>query len=132
MTSDAAMTDGALVLRDVRGPSALGGGARRSLELLWLIAVTEFKRTYFGTVLGYLWSLCRPLLLFAVLLVVFTHVLHLGNTGPPLSGVPAAQHRPVRLLPGGDDHVGGLGPHPGGHRAQDAVSRGWSSHWRSC
>ena len=89
MTSDAAMTDGALELRDVRGPSALGGGARRSLELLWLIAVTEFKRTYFGTVLGYLWSLCRPLLLFAVLLVVFTHVLQLGNTVP---------HYPVFLL----------------------------------
>jgi ABC-2 type transport system permease protein len=68
-----------LQLRDVRGPSALGGGVKRSLELLWLIAVTEFKRTYFGTVLGYLWSLCRPLLLFAVLLAVFTHVIRLGS-----------------------------------------------------
>lgn len=62
-------------LRDVRGPSALGGGWRRTLELLYLIASTEFKRTYFGTVLGYLWSLCRPLLLFGVLLVVFTHIV---------------------------------------------------------
>jgi ABC-2 type transport system permease protein len=62
-------------LRDIRGPSALGGGWRRSLELLYLIASTEFKRTYFGTALGYLWSLCRPLLLFAVLLVVFTHLI---------------------------------------------------------
>jgi ABC-2 type transport system permease protein len=76
-------------LRDVRGPSALGGGARRSAELLWLIAVTEFKRAYFGTVLGYLWSLCRPLLLFAVLLIVFTHVVHLGGQVP---------HYPVFLL----------------------------------
>ena len=83
------MTDEALVLRDVRGPSALGGGTRRSLELLWLIAATEFKRTYFGTVLGYLWSLCRPLLLFAVLVTVFTHVLRIGNTVP---------HYPVFLL----------------------------------
>lgn len=88
MTTDI-VTDEALVLRDVRGPSALGGGARRSLELLWLIAATEFKRTYFGTVLGYLWSLCRPLLLFAVLLVVFTHVVKLGNAVP---------HYPVFLL----------------------------------
>jgi ABC-2 type transport system permease protein len=70
----------ALELRDVRGPSALGGGWRRSLELLYLIASTEFKRTYFGTALGYLWSLCRPLLLFAVLLVVFTHVVRLGSS----------------------------------------------------
>ena len=74
------MSDGEAVLRDVRGPSALGGGWRRSLELLYLIASTEFKRTYFGTVLGYLWSLCRPLLLFAVLLVVFTHVVRLGSS----------------------------------------------------
>ncbi len=76
------MSDGELVLRDVRGPSALGGGWRRSLELLYLIASTEFKRTYFGTVLGYLWSLCRPLLLFGVLLVVFTHVVRLGSSVP--------------------------------------------------
>lgn len=64
-------------LRDVPGPSALGGGWRRSLELLYLIAVTEFKKTYFGTVLGYLWSLARPLLLFAVLVTVFTQIFHL-------------------------------------------------------
>jgi ABC-2 type transport system permease protein len=68
-----------LVLRDVPGPSALGGGWRRSLDLLYLIAVTDFKKTYFGTVLGYLWSLARPLLLFAVLLAVFTQIFHLGN-----------------------------------------------------
>jgi ABC-2 type transport system permease protein len=87
--SSGTLSDDALRLTDVRGPSALGGGARRSMELLWLIAVTEFKRTYFGTVLGYLWSLCRPLLLFAVLLVVFTHVLRLGDSVP---------HYPVFLL----------------------------------
>jgi ABC-2 type transport system permease protein len=79
----------AVELRDVRGPSALGGGWRRSLELLYLIASTEFKRTYFGTVLGYLWSLCRPLLLFAVLLAVFTHVVKLGSS---------VAHYPVLLL----------------------------------
>jgi ABC-2 type transport system permease protein len=78
------LTDDALVLRDVRGPTALGGGARRSLELLWLIATTDF-----GTALGYLWSLCRPLLLFAVLLLVFTHIVRLGNAVP---------HYPVFLL----------------------------------
>ena len=33
----------ALELREVRGPSALGGGWRRALELLYLIAVTEFS-----------------------------------------------------------------------------------------
>jgi ABC-2 type transport system permease protein len=46
------------------------------------MATTEFKRTYFGTALGYLWSLGRPLLLFGVLLVVFTQAFHLGNHVP--------------------------------------------------
>jgi ABC-2 type transport system permease protein len=69
-------------LREVRGPSALGGGARRFFELLWLMATTEFKKSYFGTVLGYLWSLLRPLLLFAVLLFVFTRIIAIGSSVP--------------------------------------------------
>ena len=76
------MTEQAIELRDVRGPSALGGGWRRSLDLLYLIAVTEFKQTYFGTVLGYLWSLARPLLLFGVLLAVFTQIFRIGSQVP--------------------------------------------------
>lgn len=66
-------------LREVGGPSALGGGWRRFFSLLWLMSTTEFKRTYFGTVLGYLWSLVRPLLLFAVLLFVFTKIIRVGS-----------------------------------------------------
>src|SRR5947209_10335227 len=76
------VSEQALELRDVRGPSALGGGARRALELLYLIAATEFKRTYFGTALGYVWSLARPLMLFGVLLAVFTQAFHLGSRVP--------------------------------------------------
>jgi ABC-2 type transport system permease protein len=66
-------------LREVRGPSALGGGWRRFFELLYLISVTEFKKTYFGTALGYVWSLVRPLILFAVLLFVFTQIFRIGS-----------------------------------------------------
>lgn len=73
-------TPEALELREVTGPSALGGGTRRFFELLWLMALTEFKRTYFGTVLGYVWSLVRPLILFAVLLFVFTKIFRLGSS----------------------------------------------------
>ncbi len=76
------MSEAAADLRDVRGPTALGGGWRRSLDLLYLIAVTDFKRTYFGTALGYLWSLARPLMLFGVLLAVFTQVFRLGSDVP--------------------------------------------------
>ncbi|HET7417585.1 MAG TPA: ABC transporter permease [Solirubrobacterales bacterium] len=79
-------------LREVRGPSALGGGARRFFDLLWLMSVTEFKRVYFGTVLGYVWSLVRPLALFGVLLFVFTKVFKIGSE--------QAEHYPVLLLLG--------------------------------
>ncbi len=72
-----------LELREVRGPGALSGGIKRFWELAYLLAVTEFKRTYFGTALGYLWSVARPLLLFAVLVEVFTHVFRFGNLGFP-------------------------------------------------
>ncbi len=71
-----------LELREVPGPSALGGGRHRFFELLWLMSVTEFKRTFFGTILGYVWSLMRPLLLFAVLLLVFTQIFKLGSEVP--------------------------------------------------
>jgi ABC-2 type transport system permease protein len=79
-------------LREVRGPSALGGGWQRFFDLLWLMAVTEFKRVYFGTVLGYLWSLIRPLMLFGVLLFVFTQVFKIGSN--------EVDHYPVMLLLG--------------------------------
>lgn len=69
-------------LREVTGPSALGGGWRRFFSLLWLMAVTEFRRIYFGTVLGYVWSLIRPLLFFAVLLFVFTQIIRIGSDVP--------------------------------------------------
>jgi ABC-2 type transport system permease protein len=69
-------------LRDVRGPSALGGGWRRFADLIYLISVTEFKRTYFGTALGYLWSIGRPLMLFGVLLAVFTQIFRIGSDVP--------------------------------------------------
>jgi ABC-2 type transport system permease protein len=83
------MSSETLELRDVPGPSALGGGWRRSFDLLYLIAVNEFKKTYFGTMLGYLWSLARPLMLFGVLLAVFTQVFRIGSEVP---------HYPVLLL----------------------------------
>jgi ABC-2 type transport system permease protein len=80
-------------LRDVQGPSAIGGGWRRFFDLLLLISVTDFKTTYYGSVLGYVWSLLRPAILFAVLLVVFTKVFHLKST-------EEIQHYPEMLLVG--------------------------------
>ena len=70
------------VLRPIPGPSALGGGCRRFVELLTMLAVTDFRKAYFGTALGYLWSLARPLMLFGVLLAVFTQVFRIGSEVP--------------------------------------------------
>jgi ABC-2 type transport system permease protein len=55
---------------------------RRHGDMIRELAVTEFKLKYQGSVLGYLWSIVKPLLMFAVLYFVFTHVLRLGGTTP--------------------------------------------------
>jgi ABC-2 type transport system permease protein len=65
--------------REIRGPSAYGGGWRRFLDLTWMIGSTNYKLTYFGSALGYLWSLMRPLLLFGVLYVVFSQIVRFGE-----------------------------------------------------
>jgi ABC-2 type transport system permease protein len=44
------------------------------LRVLRVLARTEFKLKYAGSVLGYLWSLAKPLLYFGVLWVVFSHL----------------------------------------------------------
>lgn len=73
------------------GPSALGGGTRRFFELTSTLARSEFKLRYFGSVLGYFWSLMRPLLFFGVLYFFFTEIIRVGK------GVP---HYGVYLLTG--------------------------------
>jgi ABC-2 type transport system permease protein len=72
------------------GPSALGGGLRRFVELTLTLARSEFKVRYFGSALGYAWSLVRPLLLFGVIYVFFVKILQIAK-GP---------HYGVRLLAG--------------------------------
>jgi len=73
-----------LELREVRGPSATGGGSRRFFELLWLISATEFKKSFHCTAFGYIWSLVRPLMLFGVLLVVFTRIFRFNVPNYPV------------------------------------------------
>jgi ABC-2 type transport system permease protein len=63
----------------VKGPSALGEDPRRLWNLTRIIAASDFKLRFFGSALGYLWQLVRPLLLFSVLYVVFTEVVRLGG-----------------------------------------------------
>lgn len=63
------------------GPSALGGEGRRFIELTTTLARTEFKLRYYGSVLGYIWTLMRPLLFFGVLYVFFVKIIDIAR-GP--------------------------------------------------
>ena len=69
-------------LRPIEGPSALGSDRKRFLSLLWLTAVQDFRLQYRTSLLGYLWTLMRPLAYFAVLYVVFTHIIRFGDEVP--------------------------------------------------
>jgi ABC-2 type transport system permease protein len=67
----------------VYGPSALGDDFRRFWSLTFTLARTEFKLRFYGSVLGYVWTLVRPLLLFGVLYVFFTKVGHVNSGKKP-------------------------------------------------
>ena len=64
---------------------------KQNRALLAELVRTDFKLRYQGSILGYAWSLLRPLLLFLILYVVFVNFLKIGK------GVP---HFPVYLLLG--------------------------------
>jgi ABC-2 type transport system permease protein len=68
--------------RPIRGPRALNDDWARFWHLTYNIAVMQWKQRFFGSVLGYLWQLVRPLLLFGVLYVFFTQIAHVGTGGP--------------------------------------------------
>lgn len=65
--------------------------SKQNRALLSELVRTDFKLRYQGSVLGYAWSLLRPLLIFCILYVVFVRFLKLGNEVP---------HFPVYLLLG--------------------------------
>jgi ABC-2 type transport system permease protein len=58
----------------IKGPSALGSDRRRFVRLTWALATTDFRLRFFGSALGYLWQLMRPLMLFGVLYAVFSQL----------------------------------------------------------
>jgi ABC-2 type transport system permease protein len=63
----------------VTGPAALSGLAGRFLHLTLMLAVTDWKLRFYGSALGYVWSLLRPLLLFGMLLFVFSQIVRIGG-----------------------------------------------------
>ncbi|MBJ7348452.1 MAG: ABC transporter permease, partial [Thermoleophilaceae bacterium] len=63
--------------------------ARRTIEIAWVIAKADLKQRYLGSFFGFAWTLIRPLMLYGVLYVVFSHIVRAG-TGMP--------HYPIYLL----------------------------------
>jgi ABC-2 type transport system permease protein len=62
---------------------------RRAAALTYTLAVSEWKLRFYGSALGYVWSLARPFLLFGVIYLVFTQFARLGDDVP---------HYPVYIL----------------------------------
>ena len=48
------------------------------LQLLWILAKTDFKLRYHGSILGYVWALLKPLLIFLILNFVFSNLFGRG------------------------------------------------------
>lgn len=67
------------------------GSAAVKRTLLKQLVLTDFKLRYQGSILGYLWSLFKPLMMFGVLYVVFTYIIPTGKDIP---------HFPAYLLLG--------------------------------
>jgi ABC-2 type transport system permease protein len=76
--SAAADTTDLRLTEPIKGPSALGSDRTRFFRLTWTLAVTAFKLRFYGSALGYLWQLMRPLMLFGVLYVVFSEFVRVG------------------------------------------------------
>lgn len=64
---------------------------KENRALLSELVRTDFKLRYQGSVLGYTWSLLRPLMLFLIMYIVFVKFLRLGGDVP---------HYPIYLLLG--------------------------------
>ncbi len=65
--------------------------SKENRTLLSELVRTDFKLRYQGSVLGYAWSLLKPLMMFAILYVVFVKFLKIGGDVP---------HYPIYLLLG--------------------------------
>ncbi|MBM7636053.1 ABC transporter permease [Streptococcus saliviloxodontae] len=63
--------------------------SKKNRILLKELIKTDFKLRYQGSVIGYLWSILKPMMMFAIMYVVFIRFLRLGGDVP---------HFPVALL----------------------------------
>ena len=75
----------------VSGPASFHDDPKRFWQLTLTLARTDWKVRFFGSALGYLWSLLRPLMLFGILYFVFSEVVGAGDN---------VAHFPIVLLSG--------------------------------
>jgi ABC-2 type transport system permease protein len=75
----------------ISGPASFADDPRRFWQLTFTLARTDWKVRFFGSALGYLWSLLRPLMLFGILFFVFDVVVGAGD---------GVEHFPIVLLTG--------------------------------
>src|SRR4051794_5128682 len=60
-------------------PMVIGEDARRFWHLTWTLAATDFKLRFYGSALGYAWTLVRPFAFFGVIWFVFSEIVGAGN-----------------------------------------------------
>ena len=63
-------------------PEMIGSDLRRFWSLVYTLAKTDYKLRFYGSVLGYLWTLARPFMFFGVIYFVFTVIVGLDRTVP--------------------------------------------------
>lgn len=68
----------------LKNTTFMSNGHENYRELVLRLAKTDFKLRYHGSVLGYVWAVLKPLLLFTVLNFVFSSVFNFKNSGTPL------------------------------------------------
>lgn len=56
--------------------------SRKNRILLKELVKTDFKLRYQGSIMGHLWSILKPIMLFTVMYMVFIHFLRFGNDVP--------------------------------------------------
>jgi ABC-2 type transport system permease protein len=63
-------------------PHVLGTDLRRFWSLTWTLATTDWKLRFYGSILGYVWTLVRPFMFFGVIYFVFTEIAGLDKSVP--------------------------------------------------
>lgn len=64
------------------GSPKRASGLRRFVDISLILARAEFKLRYLDSIIGYLWSLAQPLLVFLVLYFVWAELFHPGSEVP--------------------------------------------------